>query len=97
MESLLQQIVQNTEHKSSFQITVTGITTNFKTKFNPPIQLDKNRKYEMSLVNLETYYSFPNIDDTNNYFRYSSDGGTSWFEINIPEGSYDIRDINELI
>lgn len=97
MESLLQQIVQNTKHKSSFQITVTGSTTNFKTKFNPPIELDKNRKYEMALVNLETYYSFPNIDNTNNYLRYSPDGGYSWHDSYIPEGSYDITDLNELI
>ena len=51
----------------------------------------------MALVNLETYYSFPNIDSTNNYFRYSPDGGTSWHEIYIPEGSYDITDLNDWI
>jgi len=25
----------------------------------------------MALVNLETYYSFPNLSDENNVFRYS--------------------------
>ena len=33
-----------------------------------------DRKYEIALVNLETYYSFPNVDDTNNQFSYSPDG-----------------------
>ena len=61
------------------------------------MQLDKNKKYEMALVNLETYYSFPNIDGSNNYFRYSPDGGTTWVDIFIPEGSYDIIDINDII
>jgi len=31
-------------------------------------------QYEIALVNLETYYSFPNVDDTNNHFSYSPDG-----------------------
>ena len=39
----------------------------------------------MTLVNLETYYSFPNID------------GSQWVAIRIPEGSYDLIDIAETI
>ncbi len=97
MEALLEKIAQNTKPKTSLQIVVSNNKTLFKTRFNPPIQLDKKRKYEIALVNLETYYSFPNIDATNNYFRYSPDGGTSWFELYIPEGSYDIIDINDTI
>lgn len=71
--------------------------TRFKTKFNPPIQLDKKKQYEIALVNLETYYTFPNIDASNNYFKYSTDSGTTWYEIYIPEGSYDIEDVNDTI
>ena len=52
---------------------------------------------KIALVNLETYYSFPNIDASNNYFRYSPDDGDTWFEMCIPEGSYDIIDINDTI
>ena len=59
---LLEKIVQNTEPKNSLQIIVSNNKTRFKTRFNPPIQLDKNKQYEIALVNLETYYSFPNID-----------------------------------
>ena len=36
----------------------------FTTSFNPPIELQK--EYELALVNLETYYSFPNVTDKNN-------------------------------
>ena len=79
MESaLLKQIATNTERtakntaqKSSFYIMLSEKNTQIKTKFRPLIQLDQNRKYEMALVNLETYYSFPNIDASNNNFRYS--------------------------
>ena len=48
----------------------------------------------MALVNLETYYSFPNIDKTNNIFKYSIDKGKKWIEIEIPEGSYELNQIN---
>ena len=48
-------------------------------------------------MNLETYYSFPNIDETNNVFVYSPDNGNSWVKIKIPEGSYEIDDINNTV
>ena len=67
-----------------------------KTTFYPLLDLDKTRKYEMALVNLETYYSFSNIDSSNNVFRYSPDG-SQWVDIRIPEGSYDLIDIAETI
>jgi len=63
------------------------------------------------LVNLETYYSFPNLSDENNVFRYSpsfvevsgrgdEDDSTrqrQWVEVQIPECSYDLIDIMETI
>ena len=102
--ALLEKIATNTEitakntaQKSSFYILLSEKNTKIKTKFRPLIQLDQNRKYEMALVNLETYYSFPNIDASNNNFRYSPDNGVTWVNINIPEGSYEIVDIQEYI
>ena len=93
----LKQIVKNTEHKTSFQIIVSDSKSRFKTRFNPTLQLDSDKKYKIALVNLETYYSFPNIDETNNVFVYSPDNGNSWVKIKIPEGSYEIDDINNTI
>lgn len=49
------------------------------------------------MINLETYYSFPNIDEKNNNFRYSPDNGENWYDISIPIGSYGIEDINNTI
>ena len=94
---LLKKIVKNTEHKTSFQIIVSDSKFKFKTRFNPKLQLDRDKEYEIALVNLETYYSFPNIDETNNVFVYSPDNGNSWVKIKIPEGSYEIDDINNTI
>ena len=94
---LLEQIVKNTTHKTSFQIIVSNDKSNFNTRFNPKLELDREKVYEIALVNLETYYSFPNIDETNNVFVYSPDNGNSWVKIKIPEGSYEIDDINNTI
>ena len=94
---LLRQIVKNTEHKTSFQVIVSDSKSRFKTRLNPTLQLDRGKEYEIALVNLETYYSFPNIDDTNNVFVYSPDNGNSWVKTKIPEGSYEIDDINNTI
>jgi len=68
---ILEKIERNTSPKTSTQIVVSENLTKIKTTFNPPLELDRTRKYEMALVNLETYYSFPNMSDENNVFRYS--------------------------
>ena len=94
---LLEKIVKNTAHKTSFQIILSSNKTNFNTRFNPKLELDEEKVYEIALVNLETYYSFPNIDETNNQFVYSPDNGNSWVKIKIPEGSYELDDINNTI
>jgi len=97
MEKLLEKIALNTEPKESFCILLSERSTRIRTKFNPLIELNKDKKYEMAVVNLETYHSFPNIDSTNNNFKYSPDFGDTWFNISIPEGSYEIVDLNETI
>ena len=64
MEDLLKQIVKNTEHKMSFQIIVSDSKSRFKTRFNPTLQLNRDKEYKIALVNLETYYTFPNTDES---------------------------------
>ena len=96
MENLLQQIVYNTEPKRSFSIVVSDNKTRFKTWFKPPIQLDQKKDYGIALINLETYYSFPNIDRSSNCVTYSPNLNPLWFDI-IPEASYHVEDINEFI
>ena len=67
MEDLLKKILKSTEYKTSFQIIVSDSKSRFKTRFNPTLQLDRDKEYEIALVNLETYYSFPDIDETTTY------------------------------
>ena len=97
MENLLKQIVNNTEPKRSFSIVVSDNKTRYKSWFKPPIQLDKKRDYEIALINLETYYSFQNIDRSKNCFSNSPGANTPCFDIIIPEGSYHVEDIKEFI
>ena len=97
MENLLKQIVNNTEPKRAFSVVVSDNKSRFKTLFKPPIQLNKKKDYEIALISLETYYSFPNTDRSNNCFTYSPDLDPLWFDIIIPEGSYHVEDINEFI
>ena len=88
MESLLKQIASNTEPKRSFSDVISDNKTRFKTWFKPSIQFKKRKDYEISLINLETYYLFPNIDRANNCFVYTPGANALWFDIIIPEVSY---------
>ena len=67
---LLEQIAKNTDHKTSFLVIVSGNQSSFNTLFNPKIELDRNKVYEIALVNLETYYSFPNIVTDDHSFKH---------------------------
>ena len=96
MYNLLIQILSNTEPMRSFSIVVSDNKTRFKTWVKPPIQFDKKKDYEIALINLVTYYSFPNIDIFNNCFTYSPGANTPWVGIIISEGSYHVA-INRFI
>jgi hypothetical protein len=95
LEALLKQIERNTRPKQSFQLVEESNKSDFTTNYGTPIKLDG--KFEVALVNLETYYSFPNIDSSNNKLKYSHDSGVTWHTILIPEGSYELDDINQAI
>ena len=94
---LLKQIVKNTEHKTSFQITVSDSKSRFKTRFNPKLQLDRDKEYEIALVNLATYYSFPKLMRPTTCSFIPLTTGNFWVKIKIPKGSYEIDAINNTI
>ena len=45
-------------HKTSYQIIVSGNESKFTNRLNPALELDRDKEYEIALVNLETYYRF---------------------------------------
>lgn len=94
---LLQQIIDNTQSKYDQQIIVSRNTSEFNTIFNPPLILDDNKEYEIALVDLETYYSFPNISNFNNTIEYVNTRTKLLKRIVIPTGSYEFNGLNKEI
>ena len=97
MEEQLQKLVGYAEPKPSQLIIVSGKDSRLETSFNPSLDFPKSYPYEMALCRLETYYSFPNIDATNNTVNVSRDNGSNWMTITIPTGCYEIKAINNVI
>jgi hypothetical protein len=62
--------------KGSISLIFSSNTSDWTTPIYPPIILDDPKNYEVALIDLETYYSFPNIDSKNNQFKYFN-GSTS--------------------
>ena len=67
MEDLVKQIVKNTEHKTSFQIIESDSKSRFKTRVNPTLQLDRDKKYEIALVNLKPITRFKTLTTPTTY------------------------------
>jgi len=53
--------------------------------------IDLSRDYDLAIF--ETYHIIPNVNESNNKFYFTKDD----MEITIPEGSYEVRDINEFL
>lgn len=72
-----------------------GRSEDFTTSFNPPLLLKTNSNYKVSLISATMWHSWRNITSSNNKFKYHN--GTTWKTLNIPEGAYNIIDIDATI
>ena len=74
-----------------------GRSENFSVYYNPPMELDYTKQYEIGLANCYLWYSWYNISEAigNNIFRYYNK--TAWASITIPNGSYNISDLNDVV
>jgi len=71
------------------------VTSKKTIKFSPPIELD-SLDYEIALMDIETYYSFPNItNNKNNSFRYYSGAHSEYRIITLNTGAYEIDQLVE--
>ena len=95
--SYLKSIANYTEPKPSYYITVSGRSSSLETNFTPPLMFKPECRYEIACCGIETYYSFPNIDEEDNKVQISLDKGTSWKQLEIPTGCYDIKAINTVL
>ena len=96
MEEHLQKLVQHAEPKPSYNIIVSGKSSRLRTRFNPPLVFPSvpSCYYEMALLRLETYYSFPNIDATKNCVKVRI-GAKGWKTIKLRVGCYEIDAVNK--
>ena len=53
MEDLLKKIVKIRNTRRRSKIIVSDSKSKFKTRFNPTLQLDRDKEYEIALVDLE--------------------------------------------
>ena len=51
---------------------MSGMKSDFTTKYSPPISLDESKQYEAALLSIDLFNSIPNITNLNNVLRYST-------------------------
>ena len=87
VEEYLKSIVGYLKPRPSFHIIQTGNSSKLSTQFTPVLYFGNDCQYEMALQSLETYYSFPNIDEDNK-MRFSLDGGKTFSVLILSTGCY---------
>ena len=55
------------------------------------------QSYEIALINVNLWYSWYNIADFYNNSEIRISNGTTWINIKIPNGIYDVEQLNEFI
>ena len=66
VEEKLDKIVKNIKPKYSFLLTLTGQGARIEKTFEPEISITPGCHYEIAFTSLESYYSIPNINESNN-------------------------------
>ena len=90
MEGLLENISKNSNPKDNFYIVVNDTESKIKNTFSPPLV---GKGYEVALIGLCTYYSYPNVDQYNNTIIFH--GGGVKKTIRLPRGCYELDEIYE--
>ena len=61
------------------------------------LTLPKNQNFEAAMIYFATDNYLANIDENNQQFIYSANGGKTWKTIKIPVGAYELSSIDEEI
>ena len=98
MDRNLSKLIEYNSPGDEQCIVISDSKTRLHTRYNPPMEFTPSKTgYEMALYRFESYFSWPNINLSNNAFRISVDNGKNWLDLKIPIGSYDIDGINEAL
>jgi len=76
----------------SLTFTLTGKSSILAVSYFPAVDLSDG-DYELGLTDFEMYYTIPNVNSSNNKFYFDEDDK----EIVIPEGSYELHDIDKYL
>ena len=76
---------------------MSGIESDFTTKYSPPISLDESKQYEAALLSIDLFNSISNITNVNNVLKYSKDKDVIWVTIELDTGSYELSAISNEI
>jgi len=74
----------------SLTLTLSGKSTILAANYFPSIDLSDG-DYDLAIF--QTYHTISNVNESNNKFYLAKEDA----EITIPEGSYEVRDINEFL
>ena len=89
MEQYLENISKNSNPKNNFYIVINDTKSKIKNTFSPPLI---GKGYEVALIGLSTYYSYPNVDETNNTIILTGSGVKTI--VQLPRGCYELDEIN---
>lgn len=70
-------------------LTMEGTTSLLQANFMPPIVLEGN--WVIGLLDFHTYYSVPNVDESNNVIVVGDQ------VVRLPTGTYELEEINEVV
>lgn len=81
---------------TSIALTLSGRGSSLYANYFPPIELGEEHSYECGLLNINTWNSIPNIDESNDEFHFKK--SEEYPEvIKIPHGSYEIKDLAQFL
>lgn len=81
---------------TSIALTLSGRGSSLHANYFPPIDLGEEHSFECGLLNLNTWNTIPNIDESNDEFFYKKSGEYSEI-VKIPHGSYEIKDLAQYL
>lgn len=98
MEAALNKITNIMTRNFSTSFNVSSDKSEITLKLSSSLKLDENYKYEMALTYFTTFNNISNVTSKNNQIIiYYDKSNTNGIIINIPEGAYELKEINKFL
>ena len=93
----LEKVSNRLDPPNHYSLTLSGKTCDLQQTLSKSIKLDSNKRAEVALKSLSTYYSFPNINGTNNRIDIKKPGVEGDPTFLLPAGCYDLASIQTFL